>query len=260
MTAIAERIINYIELLGVHDKGLKRAHARGYYYETNVELNKEGKALLGDNQKAILRLSDAPPNKRIPEKLISLKGLAIHFKQTDSNFIFVNFPYFPWTKRESILMLMTYINAIKQAQDWSVRINLLNKIGHLENFGQKIRKFIHNFPVSPLRKFQTYHNLHYFRTDHDYVRFHIKYDQDIKLYAERYHEPASIEEIRHDGEVREIGRLVITREIESDIPYFKLLEVGPNLKILEDDNIIRLRDEMYQISAERRLAEQNKKL
>ncbi|TDM02139.1 hypothetical protein [Macrococcus carouselicus] len=260
MTSIAERIINYIELLGVHDKGLKRAHARGHYYEAEVVLTDEGSALLGHNDKAIIRLSDAPPNRRTPEELISLKGFSIHFSDTDSNFIFVNFPYFPWVRRESILMLMTYVNAIKQADDWFVRINLMRKIGQLENFGQKLGKFARNFPVSTLRKFQTYHNLHYYQTGQDYIRFHVKYDQDIKLYVERYKQPASIEEIRHDGDVHEIGRLKITREIDTDIPYFELLKVGPHMKVLADDDIIHLRDAMYQISAERRRAEQNKKL
>ncbi|GGB09991.1 hypothetical protein ERX37_07760 [Macrococcus hajekii] len=259
MTTTAERIINYIEMLGVHDKGLKRAHARGYYYNATVELTDEGKVLLGDNTTALVRLSDAPPNKRTPEQLISLKGLAIRFNETDSHFIFINFPYFPFVKKESILKFTTYVNAIKQTNDWMVIFNLLRKIGQLEQFGQRLGKLAKHFPLSTIRRFQIYHNLHYFKTEQDYVRFHVEYHEDIKLYAERYSAPTSIEKIRHDGKVSEIGRLVITQEIEEDIPYFELLKAGPYLSVLPDDDIIQLRDEMYQISADRRLIEQNKK-
>ncbi|ULG74157.1 hypothetical protein [Macrococcus brunensis] len=255
MTKIAERIINYIEMLGVHDKGLKRAHARGYYYDAKVELTPEGKALLGATERAVIRLSDAPPSKRTPEQFVSLKGLAIHFEKTDSNFIFVNFPYFPFVKRESVLKLMTYVNAIKQTDDWFVRFNLVRKIGQLEGFGQRLGKFASHFPLSTLRKYQTYHNLHYYQTDKDYVRFHVKYEEDIKLYVERYIAPQSIEVLRNDGDIHEIGHLTITREIDRDLPYFELLKTGPHLKPLIEDDIIHLRDEMYQISAERRLNE-----
>ncbi|TDL94195.1 hypothetical protein ERX27_09675 [Macrococcus brunensis] len=257
MAKTAERIINYIEMLGVHDKGLKRAHARGYYYDAEVELTAEGKALLGDAQTAVIRLSDAPPSKRTPEQFVSLKGLTIHFKETDSNFIFVNFPYFPFVKRESVLMLMTYVNAIKQADDWFIRFNLMRKIGQLENFGQRLGKFISHFPLSTARQYQTYHNLHYYQTDKDYVRFHVKYEDDIILYVERYTAPQSIEVLRNDGEIHEIGRLTLVREIDVDLPYFELLKTGPHLKPLINDDIIHLRDEMYQISAERRLNEKN---
>ncbi|TDM13625.1 hypothetical protein [Macrococcus bovicus] len=257
MAKIAERIINYIEMLGVHDKGLKRAHARGYYYEAKVELTSEGQALLGDTQQAVIRLSDAPPNKRTPAQLVSLKGLAIHFKESDSHFIFVNFPYFPFVKRESVLMLMTYINAIKQTDDWWVRMNLMRKIGRLEGFGQKLGKFVSHFPLSTSRQHQTYHNLHYYQTDKDYVRFHVVYEDDIRLYVERYTAPCSIEVLRNDGDIRQIGRLTITREIDIDLPYFELLKTGPHLQPLREDDIIYLRDEMYQISAERRLNEKN---
>ncbi|KAA1039607.1 hypothetical protein [Macrococcus equipercicus] len=255
----AFNVIRSIERLGVTDKGKKRAHARGRSYRAAVQLNDAGRKLLGDMTHAFVRLSDAPPSTKYPAWTVSIKGLSLHFtgKKGAVNLVFVTFPYFPWVKADSIVNLGTYAVALKEELDWQVKLNLWRKILQTEHFHRHLGKFFLHFPLITYRSNRKYSNLHYFATEqHDYVRFHVKYiGNDILLFAEYYDKPASIERIRRDAVIEQIGTVHLEERTDEVIPYFDVLQTGAHLKPLEDDEIIKLRHDMYRISCERRLME-----
>lgn len=258
MKKYARMIINAIDRSGGHDAGLKRAHAHGIHLTGKVKLNDIGESLFGAREEALIRLSDAPPNERHAPWTIPLKGLAIYLKgESPVNLIFVTFPYFPWTKAKSIKNIAVYLSALKATDDWQVKLNLLNKTLHLEDFHRHIGKFVIHQPISVIRSLRKYYNPHYFVTkEGQYIRFHVYYANDvIELFAEYYKQPAPINEMRKDGEIKKIGEIQLQQEITESRPYFELLDVGPNLKPLDSDEIIHLRHEMYLISNERRQQE-----
>ncbi|TDM12770.1 hypothetical protein [Macrococcus lamae] len=256
----AFKVIRSIEKLGVTDKGKKRAHARGINYRSEVNLNDEGRRLLGHMTEGVVRLSDAPPSTKYPAWSVSIKGLSIHLagNGTPVDLVFVTFPYFPWIKADSMVSIGTYAVALKEPSDWQVKINLWRKILKTENFNHHLGKFLIHFPLITYRKFRKYNNLHYFKTEQgDFVRFHVKFTADkIVLYAERYDVPASIECIRRNGKIHQIGSIHLKERIEEGVPYFDVLQIGSHLKPLESDEILQLRHFMYRISYERKLKEQ----
>lgn len=260
MKETAASIINAIEGMGVHDKGLKCAHARGVHYQGEVQLNKQGEALFGERKQALIRLSDAPPNKRHAPWMIPLKGLSIYLEgESPVNLIFVTFPYFPWVKAASVKMLATYFHAMTATNDWQVRLNLINKALHVENFYQHLGTFLRHQPISVLREHRNYYNPHYYKTAEDYVQFDVHYNHEtIELFAVYYTSPAPISKLRHDGKRIKIGEIQLQQQIKESRPYFEVLDVGPYLTPLADDEILHLRHEMYLISNARRQAETRK--
>lgn len=255
----ALKVITSIERLGVAEKGSKRAHAKGVNYHADVQLNEEGRQLLGDMTHAIVRLSDAPPSTKYPSWSVSLKGLSIRLSGNNQpvDLVFVTFPYFPWVKADSIVEIGNYAVALKEQSDWQVKLNLWRKILQIENFHQHICKFIRHMPIVTYRTHRKYYNLHYFRTvNDDFTRFHVKYiNHQILLYTERYHQAASIEQIRRDGTVRHIGTIRLIQETDEQIDYFDVMQTGDYLRPLDDDEILLLRHYMYNISYERKKKE-----
>lgn len=250
-------VVNMIEQLGVNDSGMKRAHARGIHYKGSIKLNERGTALFGERTNILIRMSDAPPNKRHPSWMIPLKGLSVYMEgQQPVNLIFVTFPYFPWTKAQSIVSLAIYANAVKQADDWRVKANIIRRMLKVESFHQHLGQFVKHLPRSIIRKYRSYYNPHYYEFKNQFIKFHIIYHHHkIKLYAGYFETPYPINQLTTKNEIYEIGTITLNKQCAASRAYFEVYEAGPYLKPVADDEILQLRHEMYLISNQRRLNE-----
>ncbi|WP_414045301.1 hypothetical protein ACMGE7_12390 [Macrococcus equi] len=254
----AHFIIHTIERLANVSKGGKRAHTKGFNYQGEVQLKELGKKLLGESTEAIVRLSDALTDRKHYTRLVPLKGLAIHFKGTvPVDIVMVSFPYFPWTKADSIVKLAQYSNAIHDETDWKIKLNLMRHMLKIEQFHRHLKQFIVNQPIKTTFKDRVFYNLHYFKSnENQYIRFQaeLKGNQVI-LFAEVHASPHSIAEIPCDYQRVEIGNIQLKSETTEQHEMFNVLEVGNNLKVLEDDEIIHLRAALYEVSNAHRLGE-----
>lgn len=247
----AEFIIDTIERYATVEPGLKRAHAKGTNFSGNIILNEVGKNVLGENYHAVVRLSDTPPNRNVPSVFVPLKGLAIHLNQTNANLVFVTFPYFPWTKIDSIVKIAQYIRAMNETSDLFVKLNLLKYILKVESFNDELIKFIRHLPVKTTTN-QTYYNPHYYVYNDKYVKLHVKKDgQVVRLMMETYETLLPISEVRNDGRTVELGTIELTETSEEVIESFDPTVTGLLQPV--DDEILTLRKELYEISHEHRL-------
>lgn len=246
-------IVDTIERYATTTRGAKRAHAKGNQYIGKLQLNDMGKRIFNlddTNLDVIVRLSDAPPNRNVPSNLVPLKGLALHIKQVHINLVMVTFPYFPWTKEASIVKIAQYIHAIHQSESKLLKINLLRHLFKIEDFNKHLMKFILHQPIKTTMN-QTFHNLHYFKYNEQFIRFHArkKYNQ-ITLYAEIYDEIKPISELRKDAVIEEIAHIELTSETSETYTTFDPLQTG-SLDAVYDE-ILNLRSEMYKISNQHR--------
>lgn len=251
-------IIQTIERLAKTTKGGKRAHTKGFNYSGEVKLNVEGQKLLGQYHKAHVRLSDALTTKNHISKLVPLRGMAIRFEGSNPiDLVLVTFPYFPWTKADSIYKIAQYSNAIHDANNVGVKLNLLRYLMKIEEFHKEWKKFILNQPILPTFKEKTYYNLHYFKTsDNQFVRFRTTLKGEmIILQAEIHQQPHPISELPNNYQLVDIGTIQLKEAAKENVEVFDLFQTGSNLTPLADDEIIQLRSELYTISHRRRIAE-----
>lgn len=251
-------IIQTIERLAKTSKGGKRAHTKGFNYSGEVKLNVEGQKVLGQYHNARVRLSDALTAKNHITKLVPLKGMAIRFEGSNPfDLVLVTFPYFPWTKADSIYKIAQYSNAIHDEDNVGVKLNLFRHLMKIEGFNKDLKKFIFNQPILPTFKEKTYYNLHYFKTNEGkFVRFRTTLKgETIILQAEIHQQPHPISELPNDFQLVEIGTIQIREAVKENIEVFDLFQTGSNLTPLADDEIIQLRSELYTISHQRRIAE-----
>ncbi|TDM40340.1 hypothetical protein ETI08_09790 [Macrococcoides goetzii] len=251
-------IIQTIERLAKTSKGGKRAHTKGFNYSGDVVLNAEGQKILGQYHKAHVRLSDALTNKNHFTKRVPLKGMAIQFKGNDPiDLVLVTFPYFPFTQSDSIYKIAQYSNAIHNEENVGIKLNLIRHLMKIEGFNKDLKKFIFNQPILTTFKQKTYYNLHYFRTlDDQFVRFRTKLKgETIYLQAEIHQQPHPISELPKDFKLIDIGTIQLNEAAKEEIEVFDLYKTGSNLTVLDTDEIIQLRSEMYKISQQRRISE-----
>lgn len=99
MKTAADTIVDLIERFDVHDPGARRAHGNGANYRAEVLLNEMGRAILGDVDHAVVRLSNVATSEKVPDWLINVKGCAIRFDHPARpiDIIGVTFPYFPFS-------------------------------------------------------------------------------------------------------------------------------------------------------------------
>lgn len=253
----ARYIIDTIERLARVTKGGKRAHSKGFNYKGEVKLNDLGRALIGDSNDAVVRLSDALTDQQHSTRLIPLKGMAIRFNgDHPANIILVTFPYFPWNKADSIVKLAQYSQAIHDASDIKVKLNLVRYMSKIEGFNQHLVKFLIHQPVIPTFKGKVFHNLHYFKHEDHYVRFQAELiGRRIALKAEIHSRPKPLDVIPKDFELVDIGSIELTTPIEEVIEKFDVLATGPYLTPSNDDEIIQLRSALYDVSHESRMRE-----
>ncbi|TDM30867.1 hypothetical protein [Macrococcoides canis] len=246
-------IVDTIERYATTTRGAKRAHAKGKHFTGKLQLNATGQRIfdLKDTHlDVIIRLSDAPPNRNVPSHLVPLKGLALHIKQEHINIVMVTFPYFPWTKEASIVKIAQYVHAIHKSESKLLKLNLLRYLLKIEGFDKHLIKFILHQPIKTSMN-QTFHNLHYFKYNEQFVRFHArKRNNQITLYAEIYDEIKPISELRKDAVIEEIGRIEITSETSENYTMFAPLKTGSLEPIY--DEILNLRSQMYKISNQHR--------
>ncbi|TVT27057.1 DUF1722 domain-containing protein [Salinicoccus cyprini] len=206
MKTAADIIVDLIERFDVHDPGARRAHGNGVNYEAAVALNDDGKAIFGDIQKAVIRLSNVATSQKVPDSLINVKGCSIRFDHPARpiDIIGVTFPYFPFATASETMDLFYRIHWFLDNKSPVRFVNIFgagNLYRHLGRLARWLPKDTHMD--------HSYYSAHSYGTDN--LKFRLDYDTDtetIEIFAEH---DASITDYRPEDEVY-LGQVSINKD------------------------------------------------
>lgn len=183
MKTAGDIIIDLVERFGVHDPGAKRAHDQGTYHTGRVELNAAGKAVFGDVEHVLIRLSNASSSQRVPDWLVNIKGCSIRFQHPlrPVDIIAVNFPYFPFDSPEAAVALFYRIHFFMKDRTIRRFINIFRTGKLYRHFGRLGRWMPKKTEMN-----------HMYYSTHSYgeecLKFRVHYEPDrarISLYSEQ---------------------------------------------------------------------------
>lgn len=183
MKTAGDIIIDLVERFDVQDPGARRAHGTGTHHNAKVELNEAGKAIFGETDQALVRLSNISTSERVPNWLVNFKGCSVRFDHPlkPIDIIGVNFPYFPFDSPVESMELFYKIHLFLEHKNARRFADILGTGGLYRHLSRIVRWM----PVRTDMK-------HSYYTAQSYGDEHFKMRMDyntetgrISLYAER---------------------------------------------------------------------------
>ena len=248
MKTAADIIIGLVEKFDVHDAGSRRAHGKGDHYKARVELNEAGKDIFGEVENAVVRLSNAATNDKVPDWLVNIKGCSVRFNHPlrPIDIIGINFPYFPFDSAAETLDVLYRIHFYLENKSAGRFMDIFRAGGLYRDLG-KILKWM------PKRTDMD----HLYYTAHSYGNEHYKMKLDyhpgndrIEIYAEK---DEHLTDYR-PGSAIHLGSILINpRSTGKEVKYFDVLNAPPGMP--PNGNLPLLRHYVYKRSFLRRMEE-----
>ncbi|WP_097040487.1 DUF1722 domain-containing protein [Salinicoccus kekensis] len=248
MKTAADIIIELIEKFDVHDAGSRRAHGKGEHHKARVELNEAGKDIFGEVENAVVRLSNAATNDKVPDWLVNIKGCSVRFNHPlrPIDIIGINFPYFPFDSAAETLDVLYRIHFYLEDKSAGRFMDIFRAGGLYRDLG-KILKWM---PKSTDMD-------HLYYTAHSYGGEHYKMKLDyhpgndrIEIYAEKDEHLIDY----HPGPAVHLGSILINpHSTGKEVKYFDVLNAPPGMP--PNGNLPLLRHYVYKRSFLRRMEE-----